>query len=137
MKKVWLEKQKEGNDEQGLFETETCSYTQHMESACAEHTRCFKGSMDVWKTEIVAINDDAASRRASSWMVQRIRCLIRVFEKSGHHNDVDPAEVEKCKATTHDQSEFDLPIPADPAQPKDCPVLPKPCSQDWTDTEYS
>lgn len=137
LKKVWLDKQAECTIEQGLFETTSCSYTQHMESACAEHTRCFNGAMDVWKTETEAFKDDAESRKASSWMVKRIRCLISVFEKAGHHNDVDPAEVEKCKSTTHDQSEFDLPIPADPAQPGDCTVLPKPCLQDWIDAEYS
>jgi len=137
LKKKWLDAMHQCNIDQGSFETASCAYTQTMETACAVHGTCFSNAADLWDAETTLIKSDAESRVASFEMVQRIRCFLEVFSKAGHHNDVDQAEVDKCKSSTHDTSQYNLPITGKPAEPEECAVLPKPCSQDWTDREYS
>jgi len=137
LKKKWLDAKHQCNLDQGSFETASCAYTQTMETACAVHGTCFSNAADLWDTETALIKADAESRVAAFEMVQRIRCFLKVFHEAKHHNEVDQAEVDKCKSGTHDTSQFNLPIPSKPAEPEECPVLLKPCSQAWTDREYT
>merc|ERR1719330_882571 len=108
LKKTWLDAKHRCNFEQGSFETAFCAYTQTKETACGTHGTCYSSANDLWDTETPLIRANAESRGASFEMVQRIRCFIEVFTKAGHHDEVDQAEVDKCKSKGHDTSQFDL-----------------------------
>jgi len=121
--------------EQTSLESAACSQAEKTTGSCETYTICYQNALTALNNAKPAIEAQVRGRKGEWRGLMRIQCLFGVFA-DGQGNGVDVAQIDSCKAKTHDTSHLNIAFPAAPAQTACAVTGSEPCTAAYTTEEY-